>query len=143
MTAKDAVSFLNLCRTVRAYVGVNAQNVRKGYRLKDISDTQLLDHAAEELDELREAPHDPDEMADTLACLVHYCIRRGWTAGLMEDLVRRKLLLRFGPLPGGVDVGPGSDYGVNVENGYEVARKGVNDAGVDPQAGRDDCGGQR
>lgn len=80
---------------IDAYVMANARNDRKGYRLRDITDVQLLRYAADEMDELRAAPDDLDELADLFGCLFHYAQRKGWTMEAIESEVIRKLALRF------------------------------------------------
>lgn len=84
---------------VMEYWKSNAANIRKGYKLGEISNDQLLVHTLEEMMELVRAPDHPDEMADVLSCLFHYCHRKGWTMSQIQHLIIFKLELRFGPLP--------------------------------------------
>lgn len=80
---------------VAAYVANNAHNPRKGYRLRDLSDKEQLHLTVVEMLELVASPDSIDEMADVLACLFHYAMRKGWTIEAIEDEVIRKLALRF------------------------------------------------
>ena len=68
---------------------------RSGFRLGTIGLSSILDHTAEELQELRNAPDDPSEMADILATLIHYSIMQGWTEDFLEKLMIEKLDVRF------------------------------------------------
>lgn len=81
--------------TVAAYVAANAHNPGKGYRLKDLTDKQVLRYAAAEMVELLLAPNQMDEMADLLGCLFHYAQRKGWTLAQLEQELIRKLRVRF------------------------------------------------
>lgn len=75
-------------------VRVDAQH-RKGFRLSEITPAFILDQTQGELDELKAAPHDPEELADVLGCLFHYAFRMGWTPGQLEDLMLAKFAARF------------------------------------------------
>lgn len=68
---------------------------RKGFRLQEITPADVLKHALEEINELRDAPEDIDELGDAVACLLHYAIRRGWTLQDLESAIVRKLIKRF------------------------------------------------
>lgn len=84
--------------TVAAYVKANARHLRKGYRLGEIDVEFILAAAADELQELREAPTDLNEMADVMACLIHVAQRQGWKPSQVANAIKRKLELRFGKL---------------------------------------------
>lgn len=80
---------------VAAYVAANAHNPRKGYRLGELTDEEVLSYAALEMFELTGSPDDVDELADLLGCLVHYAQRKGWSPARVEEALVRKLALRF------------------------------------------------
>lgn len=84
--------------TIRRYSEANAQHWRKGYRLGEVTVEFILAAAADELQELREAPTDISEMADVMACLIHACQRQGWSPSDIGAEIERKLELRFGSL---------------------------------------------
>lgn len=72
---------------------------RKGFSLADVAPPFILDQAADEFTELKNAPDDPQEMADLFGVLIHYCIKQGWTIDLIQRLLVEKLDLRFKPTP--------------------------------------------
>ena len=71
---------------------------RKGFRLSDVELPFVLSQAQDEMDELRQDPDDPEEMADLIGVLIHYCIKQGWTMELIEKYLIEKLDLRFSKL---------------------------------------------
>lgn len=70
---------------------------RKGYVIGEASEETMLDHAQEELNELRETLPNPDieELADVFGCLVHLAVREGWTMEEVEQAMLKKLALRI------------------------------------------------
>lgn len=82
-------------QTVARYVDANARHATKGWRLGEITDQYILTYVLGEVCELLSAPDDIEEMADTLACLIHYALRKGWSEGDVNAAVLRKLSRRF------------------------------------------------
>ncbi len=68
---------------------------RKGFRLSEVRPPFILDQAKAEMQELSDAPDDPEEMADLFGVLIHYCIKQGWPMDLIESYLSKKLDLRF------------------------------------------------
>lgn len=68
---------------------------RKHFELDKVKLPFLIGQAVAELKELMDAPDDPQEMADLLGILIHYCIKQGWTREFMQKLIIEKLNLRF------------------------------------------------
>ena len=64
---------------------------RKGKRLCDFTETQILSHAAEEIVELAASPDDAEELADVFGCIIHYAIMKGWNRKMIEGLILAKL----------------------------------------------------
>jgi len=75
-------------------VALNALH-RKGFRLQEISNYNILLGARAELLELKDSPDDIEELADTFACLIHYAQRKGWTGKEIEAAILKKLDERF------------------------------------------------
>jgi hypothetical protein len=82
---------------VERLIAENAQH-RKGFRLQEVSLDFLFNHAADELQELRDSPTDPVEFVDLLAILIHLAIRQGWTPAMLERIGVEKMQLRFAPV---------------------------------------------
>lgn len=80
---------------VKSLVKANALHKKRGTRLQDASAISILVHAAEELDELRFAPDDIEELADLVAILFHYMVYKGWTPARLDDAIIKKLNERF------------------------------------------------
>jgi len=81
-------------REIRLLDGANVRH-RSGVRLGEATAEAILDHAKKEIAELEAAPDDVDEMADTMAILIHYCVRKGWTRERVDEAIMRKLALRL------------------------------------------------
>lgn len=79
---------------IQRLIDVNARH-RKGFCLGEVSDEQILRQAAAEIEELRQSPLDPTELADAIAPLFHYAIKHGWTMEYIEELMLRKFKERF------------------------------------------------
>lgn len=79
---------------IRQLIATNALH-RKGFRLQDVSEGWILQHAFEELKELFDGPDDASELADLFGCLIHYAIKKGWTSELLDELLLKKLAERF------------------------------------------------
>lgn len=60
-----------------------------------MSNTEAIDRAIEELEELRSCPGDINELGDTLAILIHYAVRNGWRMEDVDRAVTQKLHERF------------------------------------------------
>ena len=75
--------------------GANVQH-RSGHRIGEVSEAFILERAKDELVELQESPGDIDEMADTMAILIHYCVRKGWTREQVDRAIIKKLGMRLG-----------------------------------------------
>jgi hypothetical protein len=73
---------------------INATH-RKGFRVNDLVPAEIIAHIQEELGELRAAPHDIEELADTMVVLIHYALKHGWSMLDVEAAILRKLSLRF------------------------------------------------
>jgi len=80
---------------VQGFTDRNARHLRKNFRLLETPLADTLKRAKEELQELVEAPDDIDEMADTLANLLHYSVRKGWSTAQLYAAVSKKLNMRF------------------------------------------------
>lgn len=80
---------------IRRLSAVGAVHNRKGFTLASRSPEAILEHASDELLELTQAPNDIDELGDTLACLLHYAIRKNWSLDQIEDALLKKLTMRF------------------------------------------------
>jgi hypothetical protein len=68
---------------------------KKCKRLDSFTPTEILKHAAQELVELASEQDDVDELADTLACLIHYAIVKGWSIQHVEERIFKKLSVRI------------------------------------------------
>lgn len=68
---------------------------RKGFSLTAVPLSFVLDQARDEMTELVDAPDDPEEMADLIGVLIHYCVKQGWSMELIEKYLIEKLDLRF------------------------------------------------
>lgn len=73
-------------------VGVH---IKKCKRLDSFTPTEILKHAGEELIELASDQDDIDELADTLACLYHFAIVKGWSRELVQVAIFKKLKARI------------------------------------------------
>lgn len=85
----------SLFERIRMMHADNSMNVKRGFRLAEVSESEALSHAQDELTELRQAPDDIDEMADVVAILIHYCIIKKWDEKALSEAIHRKLDLRF------------------------------------------------
>ena len=81
-------------KKVQILISSNARH-RKGFRLQEVQLPFVLSQAQAEMDELKDAPDDPEEMADLIGVLIHYSIKQGWTLELLEILLIEKLNVRF------------------------------------------------
>lgn len=79
---------------IKRLVGINATH-RKGFRLQEVSRHFILNGARAETIELFDTPNDPFEMADIMGCLIHYCLKSGWTEEEIETCLLQKLKERF------------------------------------------------
>lgn len=68
---------------------------RKGFYMATMPLGDILDHAIDEIEELRDAPDDLMELADSFACLIHYAVCKGWTEEMVDKAIVTKLKLRF------------------------------------------------
>ncbi len=68
---------------------------RRGFKLTKVSDEFILEGAVAELDELRDTPNNPMELADVFGCLIHYAIKKEWPMELIEECLLEKLAARF------------------------------------------------
>ena len=75
-------------------IKANARH-RRGFRLQEVDLPFVLSQVEAELQELKDAPDDPSEMADLLGVLIHYSIKQGWSMELLESYLSEKLDLRF------------------------------------------------
>ena len=78
---------------IRRLVAEDAKH-RKGFRLSELGDNDILSHAQDELNELRE-DHCVDELADVIGCLFHFAIKHGWTFDEIDTALQEKLKARF------------------------------------------------
>lgn len=67
----------------------------KGFRLGSYPADNILTYAKGEIDELRRAPDDIDEMADAMCLLSAYCHHKGWSMEEVGLAMRKKLRVRF------------------------------------------------
>lgn len=79
---------------IQKLIDSNARH-RKGFRLQEVSLPFILSQSQDEMDELKDAPDDPSEMADLIGVLIHYSIKQGWSLEFLESLLIEKLDLRF------------------------------------------------
>lgn len=86
---------VDVWQEVSLYDGANVRH-RKGHRLGDATAAFILSRAKEELEELEQAPDDVEEMADLMATLIHYCVRKGWTRDQLDRAMLTKMKLRLG-----------------------------------------------
>jgi len=68
-----------------------ARHIKKGKKINEFTFTQILAHAGEELVELASEQDDMDELADTIACLFHYAVKKGWSRTAVEKAILKKL----------------------------------------------------
>lgn len=84
------------CKKIRRLIKANAVH-RKGFTLASLSSSEILEHAEREMRELQTAWADNqlEELADVFGCLIHFAIRRKFTAKQIEERLLEKLKLRF------------------------------------------------
>lgn len=68
-----------------------AKHIKKDKKINEFTFTQILAHAGEELVELASQQDDIEELADTLACLFHYAVKKGWSRKKVEEAIIKKL----------------------------------------------------
>jgi len=73
----------------------DAVHKKKRFTLQSIKEIDVLKHTMQEVLELAVSPTDIKEMADIFACLMHYCVIRGWDMAEVEDVIIDKLNERF------------------------------------------------
>ena len=93
--ADEAVALWHSYKVVESLVKVNALHRKRNTRLQDATAESILLHAQEELQELLDAPDDIDELADLVAILMHYMIKKDWTPAQLDDAIVKKLKERF------------------------------------------------
>lgn len=82
-------------KKIRELIEIDAKHIKKGKRLSEFTDTKILSHAAEEIVELMAEPDDLEELADIIACLIHYSIKHGWGPNMIDKAIIKKLNERF------------------------------------------------
>jgi len=68
---------------------------RKGFGIAEVDEPFILEQAQAELNELKDAPDDPEELADLIGVLMHYAQKKGWSWEMLERLLVEKLKVRF------------------------------------------------
>lgn len=86
--------FLRAFEEVRLLEVNHAEHI-KGWKCGDFPDGDILRYAHLEIEELERAPDDIDEMADSLICLLSYCVRKGWDLDKVGYAISHKLRVRF------------------------------------------------
>lgn len=86
---------------VQMLIETNATH-RLGFTAGEVQPPFILERAQAELDELKAAPFDPEELGDLLGCLLHLAAVQGWSLHTLEDRMLAKFRKRF-TLPPSVD----------------------------------------
>lgn len=86
---------------VKRIVLADWKHKRRGFRLSEISDQDIIIHAFKELAELADSHSknhpDIDEWADLFAIMVHFAERQGWTEEELTIAIVRKIKQRLQP----------------------------------------------
>ncbi len=80
---------------IRRLTNIDAQHIKKGFRMSEATPQMAIDHARDELNELERSPNDIFELADILGCLLHYAEMKEWSLDKVEAALLTKLQLRF------------------------------------------------
>jgi len=91
---KATEGYIDAWRDIRELIKRNAKH-RKGFRLAEVEGPFILDQAQAELNELKDDPDDPQELADLLGCIMHYAQKKKWAWVWIERLLVEKLKIRF------------------------------------------------
>lgn len=84
------------CKEIRRLIKINAIH-RRGFALSEMTSHDILEHAVLEMRELNLARDEDqlEELADIFGCLIHFAIRRKFSKKQIEDMLLKKLKLRF------------------------------------------------
>lgn len=88
------LKLLRACIEIEKLEEGHAEHI-KGWKCGFFPDEDILKYAHLEISELEQTPDDITEMADSLICLLSYCIRKKWDLGMIGDAIRTKLRMRF------------------------------------------------
>jgi len=91
---EDNNALLHAYNEIRKLEEGHAEHI-KGWKCGHFPREDILKYAILEINELQESPDDIDEMADSLICLLSYCVQNNWDLSQISKAIRKKLRLRF------------------------------------------------